>query len=241
MQTVFERYELKYILTQKQKEKLLSVIEPYMQLDEYGRTTIRNIYYDTDTYQLIRNSIEKPPYKEKLRVRSYEKASTNSIVFVELKKKYADIVYKRRVPIEHQYAKEWIDKKVNCIEPTQIVQEINYFMSYYETLHPVTFLTYEREAFFCKDGNDFRLTLDENILCRQQDIALDAPIYGDSILPAHSTLLEMKCSEGVPLWLTQFLAKEKIYKTSFSKYGSAYQQHIYPENKEVFQHVRYFL
>lgn len=85
-QTVFKRYELKYMLTSSQKLQILEAISPYMELDQYGRTTIRNIYYDTDSYRLIRHSIESPAYKEKLRVRSYKKAVPDSTVFVELKK-----------------------------------------------------------------------------------------------------------------------------------------------------------
>ena len=87
-QTVFKRYELKYILTTEQKERVLAAMTPYMKLDKYGRTTIRNLYFDTDTYLLIRRSIEKTTYKEKLRIRSYNKANADSAVFVELKKKF---------------------------------------------------------------------------------------------------------------------------------------------------------
>ena len=85
--TVFKRYELKYMLTYEQKEKVLLAMSPHMELDKYGRTTIRNIYFDTDDYRLIRRSIEKPAYKEKLRIRSYAQATEDSTVFVELKKK----------------------------------------------------------------------------------------------------------------------------------------------------------
>ena len=98
-QTVFKRYELKYMLTLEQKEKILEAMSPHMQLDRYGRTTIRNIYFDTDSYRLIRRSIEKPAYKEKIRMRSYAQATADSTVFVELKKKYEKVVYKRRLPL----------------------------------------------------------------------------------------------------------------------------------------------
>ncbi len=98
-QIVFKRYELKYMLTLEQKEKVLEAMLPYMQLDKYGRTTIRNIYFDTASYRLIRRSIEKPAYKEKLRIRSYSQATADSTVFVELKKKYEKVVYKRRLPL----------------------------------------------------------------------------------------------------------------------------------------------
>ena len=77
-QTVFKRYELKYMLTPLQKEKILEAMSPYMKLDKYGRTTIRNIYFDTDSYRLIRRSIEKPAYKEKIRIRSYSQATADS-------------------------------------------------------------------------------------------------------------------------------------------------------------------
>ena len=107
-QTVFQRYELKYLLSQAQKETVLRAMQPYMTLDKYGRTTIRNLYFDTDTYLLIRRSIEKPVYKEKLRIRSYSKADADSIVFVELKKKYKHVVYKRRMHLPENEAMKWL-------------------------------------------------------------------------------------------------------------------------------------
>ena len=86
VQTVFKRYELKYMLTLGQKEKILDKMSPYMRLDKYGQSNVRNIYLDTDNYRLIRRSIEKPAYKEKLRIRSHSQATVDSAVFVELNK-----------------------------------------------------------------------------------------------------------------------------------------------------------
>ena len=130
-QAVFKRYELKYLLTQQQKERILSAMGPYMALDQYGRTTIRNIYFDTNNYQLIRHSIEKPAYKEKLRIRSYQKAKPGSTVFVELKKKYDSVVYKRRMSLSEAEALDWVTGKMHCKEETQISDEIDYFLHYY--------------------------------------------------------------------------------------------------------------
>ena len=113
-QSVFKRYELKYLLTTEQKEMVLEAMAPHMKLDKYGRTTIRNLYYDTDTYLLIRRSIEKPAYKEKLRIRSYKRAKSDSAVFVELKKKYESVVYKRRISLPAESAMEWIEKDHQC-------------------------------------------------------------------------------------------------------------------------------
>ena len=107
--------------------------------------------------------------------------------------------------------------------------EIDYFIDYYGDLNPTVFLSYEREAYYCHDGNDFRVTFDENILCRQDDLSLDSEVYGTEILPEGKVLMEIKCSGGIPLWMTRVLSAEKIYKTSFSKYGTAYQTLIFPQ------------
>lgn len=232
-QTVFKRYELKYMLTQEQKKKVLDAMAPYMALDKFGRTTIRNIYFDTNNYRLIRHSIEKPAYKEKLRIRSYDRANSDSTVFVELKKKYKHIVYKRRVSLPEEEAMEWICGETHCDMDTQISEEIDYFMDYYETLHPVVFLSYEREAFYSKDKSDFRVTFDDTILCRQEDLSLESEVYGTPILPEGMVLMEIKCSGGIPLWMVHVLSAEHIYKTSFSKYGTAYQTMILPKLMEV--------
>ena len=230
-QAVFKRYELKYLLTRQQKARILEAMEPYMALDQYGRTSIRNIYFDTDNYRLIRRSIEKPAYKEKLRIRSYQKAKPESTVFVELKKKYDSVVYKRRMSLSEEEALDWVTGKMHCKEETQISDEIDYFLHYYETLHPVVFLSYEREAYFCKDGGDFRVTFDDNILCRQEDLSLESDVWGTPILEEGKVLMEIKCSGGIPLWMAHVLSQEHIYKTSFSKYGTAYQTMIFPNTK----------
>lgn len=231
-QTVFKRYELKYMLTKEQKEKVLAAMEPYMKLDKYGRTTIRNIYFDTDSFLLIRRSIEKPTYKEKLRIRSYTQATTDSTVFVELKKKYKHVVYKRRISLPEQEAMEWVCKENHCENKTQISDEVDYFIDYYETLKPAVFLSYEREAYYTKEKSDFRVTFDDNILCRTENISLTEPVYGEPVLPCGMVLMEIKCSGGIPLWMVNVLSEEKIYKTSFSKYGTAYKTMIYPSLKE---------
>lgn len=236
-QSVFKRYELKYLLTMEQKARILKAMEPYMALDQYGRTVIRNLYFDTNDYRLVRHSIERLTYKEKLRVRSYAQARPDSPVFVELKKKYQSVVYKRRLGMPEEEAMEWVAGKRHCQTNTQISEEIDYFLAYYETLHPTVFLSYEREAYFAKDGGDFRITFDENILCRQEELSLESGVWGTPLLKDGMVLMELKCSGGIPLWLTETLSEERIYKTSFSKYGTAYQTLIYPKLKEEYTHA----
>ena len=232
-QSVFKRYELKYLLTTEQKERVLQEMEPYMKLDKYGRTTIRNLYFDTDNYLLIRRSIEKPVYKEKLRIRSYNKATCDSKVFVELKKKYKHVVYKRRELLLNDEAMRWLSGEEHTSKNNQITNEIDYFLKYYNNLHPTLFLSYEREAYYSSDGSDFRVTFDDRILCRQDDLSLTSEAYGTLILPEDKVLMEIKCSGGIPLWMVDILSKEKIYKTSFSKYGTAYKTLIFPQNNKT--------
>ena len=226
-QTTFKRFELKYILTQEQKAVIMEAMSPHMALDKYGRTVIRNIYYDTDSYRLIRNSLAKPIYKEKLRMRSYRRLSSQETAFVELKKKYDGIVYKRRVAMKQQDAAAWLNGKNSLMPNHQIGREIQYFKDFYQSLHPVLFLSYEREAWFSKDGSDFRVTFDDRILCRQDRLSLTEEADGTPILEQGKILMEIKTSGGIPLWMTQILTENKLYKTSFSKYGTAYQTLIF--------------
>lgn len=230
-QEVFKRFEIKYMISQEQKKRLLSAMAPYMALDKYGRTTIRNIYFDTDSYRLIRRSMEKPVYKEKLRLRSYRQAEPNGPVFVELKKKYRSVVYKRRLSMPEQAAMDWICSGKAEHEDSQIAREIDYFLCYYQTLRPTVFLSYEREAYYCRTGGDFRVTFDDHILSRCEDLSLEAPVWGTPLLEEDKVLMEIKTSGGIPLWMTEILSREHIYKTSFSKYGKAYETMIFPQIK----------
>lgn len=225
-QAVFKRYELKYLLTAEQKELLLQVMQPYMALDQYGRTTIRNIYFDTENYRLIRRSIEKPMYKEKLRIRSYRKTEKKDKVFVELKKKYDGVVYKRRISMPQQQAMDWICNGV-AVPDSQIGREIEYFRNFYEGLRPAVYLSYEREAFYSKDGSDFRVTFDDHIYARQDRLSLTEEPDGKALLPEGMVLMEVKTSGAIPLWMTKCLTENRIFKTSFSKYGTAYQTMIF--------------
>lgn len=226
-QNVFKRYEIKYMLTADQKIRLINAIEPYMGIDCYGRSTIRNIYFDTDNYRLARRSLERPVYKEKLRIRSYGQATPEHPVFVELKKKYDGVVYKRRLSVTEKQAMEWLSGRAACPEDTQIAREINYFLQYYGTLIPKVFLSYVREAYYCRQGGDLRITFDDHILCRQEALCMKAALGGQPILEPGRVLMEIKTTGGIPLWLTHVLTRERLFKTSFSKYGKAYKTMIF--------------
>lgn len=225
-QAVFKRFELKYILNTAQRDRLLQLMEPYMSLDQYGYTTIRNLYFDTPDYRLIRRSIERPVFKEKLRFRSYCQLRPEEPAFVEIKRKYQSQVYKRRLSMPERSALNWLSNQVNAATD-QIGREIEYFRDYYQNLEPRVYLCYDRCAYRCRRGGDFRITLDDNICARLDRLSLCAESGGKRLLPEGYYLMEIKTADAIPLWLTRWLSEEKLYKTSFSKYGTAYQTMIF--------------
>lgn len=224
--SIFERTELKYLLTAEQAALIKASFASHMKPDAFGKTTISNIYYDTPDSRLIRHSIEKPVYKEKLRVRSYKVAKADDIVFVELKKKYKGIVYKRRVGMTQKQAEQYLRNEIPAPKQCQITSEMDYFKSFYAGLKPAMYISYDREAFYDKDDDQLRITFDRNIMYRSYDLSLQKGAYGENLLGRDQVLMEIKAGGAIPLWLTDILSPNHIYKTSFSKYGNAYLSDI---------------
>lgn len=219
----FERRELKYRITDAQRAALEAAFCARMVPDEHGESTICNIYYDTADYRLIRASLEKPAYKEKLRLRSYGTATPGGEVFLELKKKYKGIVYKRRITLPEDAAGEFIAGRAPLGEHGQIGREIEYFTAFYAPLLPAVHLSYERSAWFSREDRDLRITFDKNIRFRQEDVSLTLPARGRRILPEGESLMEIKAAAALPLWLVSELDTLGIYQSTFSKYGEAYK------------------
>ena len=227
----FKRKEIKFLLSMEQYKGLLKVIYDYMEPDaycvggkEYG---IYNIYYDTDDSFLIRESLSKPYYKEKLRIRSYySPASDDDKVFIEIKKKIGGIVTKRRVSMTKKeadiYMKSGIRPKTDKYIDEQVLNEIDAFKKNYD-IKPAQYISYQRMAFFGKDDKDFRLTFDRNITDRRYDLSLGKESYGRQIIRPDQRLMEVKITDSMPMWLSNALSELGIYKTSFSKYGKAYK------------------
>ena len=222
---VMKRYERKYLLSAEQTEYLVKRLEGHMKLDQYGRTSIASLYYDTPNYQLIRASVEKPPFKEKIRLRSYGLATLESPVFLELKRKAYGIVYKRRVQSTIPLVDKFFAGSGDICAPGQINREITYFRDYYQTLVPACLIIYDREAYF-EPGGDLRLTIDYNPRYRTDHLDLTYSMDGLPLRPPGHTILEVKVQEAMPLWLTHILDEGKIYKNSFSKYGEAFRQQL---------------
>ena len=221
-QMIFKRHEIKYMITVEQLELIKKEFEEHMIADEHGESTICSLYFDTPSFQLIRRSIEHPVYKEKLRLRSYGVAHGDSKVFVELKKKYKKVVYKRRVTLTEKDAMRYL-LNGEIDSRTQITDEIDYFKEFYPGIAPAMLLMYKREAYYAKEDKDFRVTFDRDVLWRDYDLSLDKGIYGRQILEPNQILMEVKTKDAIPLWMTKILTDNHIYKKSFSKYGTAYQ------------------
>lgn len=220
---VMKRYEVKYILNKEQLSYLKEALLEHMDIDDYGKTTISSLYYDTDDYRLIRASIEKPAYKEKIRLRSYGLAHSDSPVYLEVKRKAYGITYKRRVALKEEDAVKFINHQNYSLGNNQIAKEITYFRDYYKKLIPQILIIYDRTAYYEKDG-DIRLTIDENPRYRTYDLNLHSSNDGMSLLSNGGAILEIKVQEQMPLWLSNILSQGKIYKTAFSKVGEAYKQ-----------------
>ena len=224
---VMKRYELKYLLSAEQTEYLVRRLEGHMKLDQYGRTSIASLYYDTPSYQLIRTSVEKPLFKEKIRLRSYGLATRESPVFLELKRKAYKIVYKRRVQTTIPLVEKFFAGSGDICSPGQINKEITYFRDYYGTLVPACLIIYDREAYF-EPGGDLRLTIDYNPRYRTDHLDLTwsrdgKTMEGTLLRPPGHTILEVKVQEAIPMWLSHILDEGQIYKNSFSKYGTAFK------------------
>lgn len=222
-QTVFNREEKKYKLSEERFQILWEDLMEHMEVDEYGKHTICNIYYDTPDDLLIRRSIEKPKYKEKLRLRSYGTPSLGDNVFLEIKKKYDGIVNKRRIQLPLQSAYDYLDYGVHPFDMTQILKEMDYFLSIYD-LSPKLFLAYERVALFGKEDPAFRITFDTNIRSRTEDLRLEHGSRGTLLFDDNTHLMEVKITNSTPLWFSKLLAKHQVYNTSFSKYGNIYKK-----------------
>ena len=230
---VFNRYEHKYIISKNTFEKIIKTLDERMELDSHNKNhlpyTIANIYYDTPDDFLIRTSLSKPVYKEKLRLRTYKVPTMDSTVFLEIKKKFNGIVNKRRTKLKLSEAYNFLESG-KAPEPKeymnlQVLRELEYFMKIYD-LSPKLYLAYDRIAYFEKGNNDLRISFDMNIRSRRYDLALEKGDHGEKLLPDDVYLMEIKTSLAKPLWLTHLLSELNINRTAFSKYGTEFKNMI---------------
>ncbi len=230
----FRRYERKFLVPEKKLPNILNGISDYMVADKYcvdGKYyTICNLYFDNENNDVIRHSVSKPYFKEKLRLRSYDTPQSDSeTVYLELKKKMAKLVTKRRASLSlaeaNAYIYSNIRPKTEKYLNGQVLDEIDYFRKTTNAV-PKIYIAYDRRAFFHKDNKDIRLTVDFNVITRRYDLDLTKGIYGERLLPEGMYLLEIKVSDNLPFELCRLLSENEIYPTSFSKYGKEFARYI---------------
>ena len=222
---VFKRYEKKYLLSARKFELLWERLREHLVPDLFHRSTVCSIYYDSDDFSLIRHSLEKPVYKEKLRLRSYNVPGPDGEVFVELKKKYKGVVYKRRVRMSAVEAERYLAGQSRPPEDGQILREIDFFLQTHE-VSPKAFIACEREAWVDREEPELRITFDRNLRWRDTDLHLSSGSGGEPLLPDGEVLMEIKIPGAAPLWLAHLLSELEIFPTSFSKYGTCYRQDL---------------
>ncbi len=222
---IFKRVEKKYMLTRAQYEEFITAIEPYMAIDEYGLSKICNIYFDTENDELVRLSNEKPVYKEKFRLRSYGIPGPEDKVYLELKKKYRDIVYKRRISLKLSEAEDYLLRGIRPQKDSQILREIDYFISFHKTV-PKLYLAYDRTAWYGREDKEFRMTFDSHIRSRRNHLSLAFGDVADELFEQEYWLLEIKAVGAYPLWLVRKMEELSLYPVSFSKYGTIYKKEV---------------
>ena len=187
---VFKRYEFKYLITVDKFKNIYNELLSYLIPDPHGNSTIQSLYFDTDNYRLIRKSLEKPVYKEKLRLRSYGLVDSNKEVFFEIKKKYKGVVYKRRIEEKESVALDFINNKCD-LNNLQVSREITYFKNYYQDLKPKMLILYDRVALY-EENTNLRVTFDNNIRYRVNDLNLHTNFDGKRVIDSDLVLMEIK-------------------------------------------------
>ena len=221
----FQRFETKYVISKEVLANLLTEFEEYMVEDDHAYSTISNLYYDTPTFQMIRESLEKPYFKEKLRVRTYDETPTeDSQVFLEIKKKVRKIVYKRRISTDLLAAESYLAGDRDQIDDSQIRKEIDWLMARYQEVQPMMYIYYNRYSMKGIEDPNVRITVDYDLTYRSEDLSLLDGKHGDKLLPEGYVIMEIKVPGAYPLWLSEILDHHQVFPKSFSKYGVAYKK-----------------
>ena len=233
MQSIFERHEKKYLVTKEQGAELQEIMSQYMKPDGFGEYLVQNLYYDTENWDVIRTSIEheKPLYKEKMRLRCYDMPDKTSMIFLELKKKFQGIVYKRRMEIPFKKICYSSIRDIVSAGTSQISRELNFYIKKNAVLEKI-YIAYKRIALIGKEQARLRITFDTDIHFRLDQLNYFNPDKGNIILGQDKVVMEIKTIGGMPLWLVQLLSENKIYPTSFSKYGRCYTDYIMKQTEK---------
>lgn len=228
MEESFARVETKYLLTLLQAAAMeTGLMRLGFEKADFGSPRVQSLYYDTADHALIRASLERPAYKEKLRLRAYGGPGDLTQSFVEIKKKFDGVVYKRRTEMPLREATEALLRGRMPEKTGQVGREIQWMLRRY-SLQPAAVISYDRDAWFCREQPGVRITFDRCLTFRDREPDLNSGMKGIPLLPADRRLMEIKTNGVYPLWLIRLLQETGARRTHFSKYGLAYQRYIRP-------------
>ena len=246
------RVEKKYLITRSEKATLLKALKKQLVHDEYYKEEILSLYLDTDNFDLAIKTIDRPEFREKVRVRAYNVPKRSTRIFFEVKTKLATnktkIGNKRRliIPLKDFYSYMNTGKNLEQIaasasnnnpQQIQVAKELDYLIKHYN-LRPKIIIVSNRTAFSGKNDPTFRLTFDENLRFRTTDLKLEKGSSGEKYFPStpdpkRGIIMEAKTINAMPPWFVDEISRLKIYPTRFSKYGKIYQLITERNNKNV--------
>lgn len=218
----FERIEKKYLITEQELNLLLTCFNGHLSMDKYGVQTIVSIYFDDPFHYNVSCSLSSPVYKEKLRLRSYGTPKDDTKVFLELKKKYKGIVYKRRVELPYKEVLEYLE--TGKPGDSQIFKEIDYTKKLFN-MQPAIYIAYDRFA-LCNQEDTIRITFDTNIRFRLDNLTLSNDSNTINYWEDKMYLMEIKTNGAMPQWMVDALNSNKIYPSTFSKYGKIFEKFL---------------
>lgn len=235
--THFQRYEIKYWLTEQQyfdlKEQLRLFVEldPYSQAAAHHAYPIWSLYLDTHSFGCYHERLDGIKYRQKYRLRSYaadksyEKTS-HDLLFLEIKKRQNKIILKDRLALKIPEAREVLEESKTSDEIRGLSDDaknmLDIFLFYKGRLNlePKIAVRYTREAYFGQIDKNVRVTFDRN-LCAKYCHGLEE-MFTESREWFHfrnpETILEIKVYNRMPLWLVDIIRRNHLMSNSISKY-----------------------
>lgn len=224
----FNRFELKYVVTLAQAERIKAALRPYMTPDghgsERGRYALASLYYDSPDLRCYWEKEYGVRYRRKLRLRRYETGdllTEDTPLFVEIKQRVDRVTQKRRAVLPYGEALRLCNDRQmpdHRPEDRRAIDEIYSYLWQYN-LRPASIVRYERQAFIgSRYDAGLRVTFDTSLSFQLQPLHLHEPPSGLPLLPAGLVVMEIKANERIPSWLTGLIAAHNLPITRISKY-----------------------
>jgi len=235
--THFQRYEIKYWLTEERYFDVRDEIQRYMELDPYCHDRphhaypIWSLYLDTFDFATFEERLDGLIFRQKYRLRTYgadkpfEDALTDPL-FVEIKKKQNKVILKDRSLIKVREALDLLDHasgnpfmQTLPLAQKKTMERFVFFQNHL-SLGPQIAVKYEREAYFGENDRNVRVTFDRN-LCAKESRAL-AEMYTETKNWFHhrnpQIIFEIKVYDAMPQWLVNILRRFQLRSEPISKY-----------------------